>query len=325
MTPGVLRLVFSALRAAGYEWQPQTPDRLLSMRKAPEPFRPLVQWLGLGLAVSADELVQDGLPAAVFKMLRDCGFARADSDEEASASLAPRFKSEMAISGAGDVFVVHDHWPPDLSRAGGYVHYAAESHWLARTCARDLEGFIDKCVLDLGSGSGALAFEVAGVAAETLGLDLSSRSIERSRLAALANGLKNVRFEVATVGEQSAEDAAGARPWDIVVMNPPMVVPAKDAAYPHRDGGRLGIELPLKFLEFAHRHLAQGGEVLTFATNPIVKGRPLFFDELPRGAWDFIEKRCVHSHFNQAVARKQGYAEQGISQIELWFLHLRKI
>ncbi len=323
--PGSLRLLFSVLRDAGYEWQPQTPDRLLAFRKDPSAFRPLVQLLGLGLPVLKDELLVDGLNEAVLKALVVDEFLRdVSADAAAMTNPSQTYKAAMSVSGAGDVHIVHDHWPPALERGGGYVHYAAESAWLARALNRDLEGFIGKRVLDLGCSSGALCFEVAGVADEVMGLDVSERSIEWARTNAAALGIKNIRFEVAAVGEKAAEALAADKPWDLVVMNPPMVVPAKEAAYVHRDGGKLGVELPLLFLDFAWRHLREGGEVLMLATNPIVNGSGVFFDRLDRQRWSFVEKRCVHSHFNQAVARKQGYAEQGIEHIELWFLHLKK-
>lgn len=315
---GALRLLFSALRNAGYEWQPQTPDRLLSFRKDPSPFRPLVQFFGLGLAVSPDELLLDGLVEPTIEALQKCGFIE-------NAGSGSQFKSSMAVSGAGDVFVIHDHWPPDPNQSRGYVHFAAESAWLARAMARDLEGFIGKRVLDLGCSSGALLFEVAAVADEVLGIDISERAIEWGRETAAALGFRGFHLEVATIGQKSAELAVGTKPWDIVVMNPPMVVPAKDAAYSHRDGGKLGIELPLLFLDFAAQHLQGGGEVLTFVTNPIIGGRSVFFERLRKSDWDFIERRCLHSHFNQSVARKQGYSDQGIERIELWFLHMKKL
>ncbi|MBI3554709.1 MAG: class I SAM-dependent methyltransferase [Deltaproteobacteria bacterium] len=323
--PGSMRLLFSVLRDAGYEWQPQTPDRLLTFRKDPSAFRPLVKLLGLGLPVSKDELIGDGLGDVVIKTVLADEFIRdASGDAGASTNPSPTYKSTMAVSGAGDVHIVHDHWPPDQERSGGYVHYAAESAWFARALNRDLEGFIGKRVLDLGCSSGALCFEVAGVADVVLGLDVSERSISWARTNAAALGFKNIRFEMAAIGEPAAETAATGHAFDIVIMNPPMVVPSKDAAYVHRDGGKLGVELPLLFLDFSWRHLREGGEVLMLATNPIVNGIGVFFDRLDRQRWDFVEKRCVHSHFNQAVARKQGYAEQGIERIELWFLHLKK-
>jgi SAM-dependent methyltransferase len=314
-----LKQLFENLRDAGYEWQPQTPDGLLAFRKEPEPFRPLVQWLGLGLSVRDEELLSDGLKPEVLHDLKADGFARGDG------------KAEMSVSGSGDLFIVHDHWPPDLSREDGYVHCAAESLILARILNEDLEGFVGKRVLDLGCSSGVLAFEVAGVADEVLGLDISTRSIKWARSVAEAYGFKNTRFEVASIGDSAgvadafaASDSAGGVSWDKAIMNPPMIIPSPDADYPHRDGGKLGIELPLKFLEFASRHLRVGGELLGLVTNPIIQGRSAFFDRINMKAWEFVEKRCLHSKFNQAVARKQRYAEQGIERIELWFLHLKK-
>jgi SAM-dependent methyltransferase len=320
--PGALRLLFHTLREAGYDWHPQTPDRLVNFRKDPAPFRPLIQWLGLGLAVRESEIMADGITPGIMKVLRDQGFA-ADAPFEAAAE--PPCKSAMAVSVEGDVFVVHDHWPPDPAREGGYVHYGPESEWLARALHRDLEGFIGKRVLDLGCGSGALAFEIGGVADEVLGLDVSERAIEWSRATAKANGVPNIRFEVASVGTPASDELAGGAEWDSVVMNPPMIVPEPGAPQGHRDGGELGIELPLRFLDFARRHLREGGEVITLATNPIVGGKGLFFDRIGGGSWEIMEKRCLNSHFNQNVARKRGHDELGIERIELWFLHLKRL
>jgi SAM-dependent methyltransferase len=313
LRPETLRRFFENLREAGYTWQAQTPDRLLSFRRAPGPFSPLVRWLGLGLVVSEESLIEDGLKVNVLKSLRDEGFFQHEKP------------SEMAVSGLGEHYIIHDHWPPSDKLVGGYVHYAAESEWLARACTRDLEAFLGRRVLDLGCSSGALAFEIGAVAEQVLGLDISERAITWGRVSAEALGLPNVRFEQVAVGSPQAEALVSQTKWDVVISNPPMVIPSKDGALPHRDGGALGIELPLMFLEFAHRHLRTGGEVLMLATNPLVHGRGAFFEKFDRKKWDVLEKRCVHPQFNQSVARKQNYADQGIQNVELYFLHLRAI
>jgi len=314
-----LRELFNSLNASGYEWTPQTPDRLLACRKLSNSYRPLVRVFGLGIAADRDELIADGLDAAVAQKL---------ITENILVEASGRLRSRIAVGGSADLYIIHNHWPPDAEEAHEYVHYAAESAWLARACQRDLEGFIGKRVLDLGCSSGALSFEVAGVAEKVLGLDIAPRSIEFARTTASAYGFKNAFFECAKIGDATAEKAVrlhgGSEPWDIVLMNPPMVVPSEDATYPHRDGGTLGIALPLLFLDFAHKNLKKGGEMLCLTTNPIVGGRPTFFDKLSRGKWEFVEKTCLHSQYNQSVARKQKYAEKGIDRIELWFLHLRK-
>lgn len=315
-----LKKLFSALKAAGYEWTPQTPDRLLACRKLPDSYRPLVRVFGLGVAAEASELHQDGLSEALDQELRKQGVL---------VEAQGRLRSLIAVGGSGDLYILHNHWPPEAENADEYVHYAAESAWLARQCNRELEGFIGKRVLDLGCSSGGLAFEVAGVADFVLGMDISKRAIELARATAKAYEFRNAFFECAKIGDFSAERAVakigGFSPWDIALMNPPMVIPVEDAKYPHRDGGELGVALPLLFMEFAHKHLKKGGEALCLATNPIVRGRPIFFDKLGRGRWEFVEKSCLHSQYNQSVARKQKYAEKGIERIELWFLHLKKL
>src|SRR5689334_3947521 len=106
-----LRLLFSALRDSGYEWTAQTPDRLLAFRKAPDPFRPLAQLFGLGVSVRRADLVGDGLPEALIDHLEAADLV-APLRVEASIDPSPLIQAKMAVSGSGDVLVVHDHWPP---------------------------------------------------------------------------------------------------------------------------------------------------------------------------------------------------------------------
>lgn len=318
-----MRLLFALLRSAGYEWQPQTPDLLLKFRKNPFAFRALSKFFGLGLPLSWRNLLDDGLSERALDLLINEKFLVPASTTNSSEEIL--FKSTMAVSGSGEIFIVHDHWPPNQSLEGGYVHYGAESAWLSRACNRDLEGFIGKRILDLGCSSGALALEVVGVAETVLGLDISERAIYWGNILKAAHGIRSMKLECAAIGSKEADHIVSVSgEWDTAIMNPPMVIPSHEASYPHRDGGKLGIEFPLLFLDFSYRHLRQGGEVLTLVTNPIIKGKPAFFDAFDKTRWEFIEKRCLHPHFNQSVARKQGYFDQGITNIELWFLHLKK-
>lgn len=330
IAPAFLSQLMSALVAAEYAWQPQTPDRLLAFRKHPEALRPLVRWLGLGLPQFFDDLVNDGLSSTLLSTLANEKFVCAvDAPDMERHSRVLR--ASMAISGLGPHYIVHDHWPPNFSAEGGYVHYGPESDILAaeiRTRDLNVELFVGKAILDLGCSSGALSFAVAEQAREVLGLDVSQRSIEWAWALARCYGVADrLRFVRAEIGAASADIEARDMHWEAAIMNPPMMIPAPAIEAPHRDGGDFGIEKPFQFLDFAHRHLKIEGEVHSLFTNPIVRGRSLLFDRLGGLAryWKCVAERRIHPHFNQAAAREHKYAERGIDRVELWYLHLRKI
>lgn len=294
--------LFSFLDAAAYAWEPQIPERLQSFRRNAVGFDPLTRYFGLGLEVGADELCSGaGLPESLVPALQ---------------MLRP------AVSRVGAAWVPHHHWS-EATPGGDYVYLGRESLELAKWLARDPERFIGKNVLDLGSGSGALSFALAPFARRVLGLELSAAAVKWANAAARAQGWGNVAFAEARVGAPDADRQAVGTRWDAVVFNPPMAVPS-GGARPFRDGGALGMEVPLAFLAFAAKHLPSGGEALFLATNPIVGGRAAFFDRLDRRAWRIEERKILDERFNQSLYRKEGYARLGIERVELWLVRLRR-
>lgn len=300
-----LKKVFSELSRSGYSWIAKTPDQLLTLRKNPGSYRPLDRLFGLGLSVTTDELLEDGLSSGLI----------------ASLGSPPPFAVSSDNAGG---YLIHDHWPPRPETAGEYVHLGPESFYLAWEIQKNQELFRGKKVLDLGCGSGVLSFFAAPTAPHVIGLDSSSRALAFARDTAAARGIKNIEFRHARVGDEAADAAAGAD-FDLAVFNPPLAVPSGEDARPHRDGGKYGIEIPLLFLNFAGRHLKSGGEAWFICGNPIVSGRPLFLDGLnSRPEWSLLESRCLEPYFNQSVARKHGYGAQSITKIELLLIKSRR-
>jgi SAM-dependent methyltransferase len=258
----------------------------------------------LGIEVTAQELIDEGFSPELAQEALD---------------LYP------AISRNEHVFIPHAHWPakPGMD----YVYLGEESYELLRHISErtdGLERLNGASVLDLGSGSGALLLYIGSRIAKGLGIDISRKAVEWSQAAARAQGLERLTFQSAAIGTPEAEAFAHGTKWDFAILNPPFAIPTETEARPHRDGGALGIELPLLFLQYAGRNLSAGGEVFTLATNPIVQGRSAFFDRLDRGALKIVEKKCLHDQFNHSLYRKERYAERGIQRVELWFLHLKK-
>jgi SAM-dependent methyltransferase len=155
-----------------------------------------------------------------------------------------------------------------------------------------------------------------------VGLEISARAVEWARASATAQGVFNVRFERAQI-----PDFSPGGKFDLVVFNPPMAIP-EGAPRPHRDGGVLGCELPGVFLGFALDCLRPSGEACFLATSPVIRGRSVFRERLGRKGAEMpatlVEAERLHSHFNQSLARKAGYAALGIERVELWYFRLRK-
>jgi SAM-dependent methyltransferase len=307
----LFKSLFSALKSAGYVWEAVTPERLQALRKAPETaasYGPLVSFFGAGLPESIE--------------LREELSLYGMNEDEISALLALR----PAITRVGELWIPHSHWGISGGISGGagafsdYVHLGPESLELAQDLPRELS---DARVLDLGSGSGVHSMLCArNGALATLGLEISPRAVEWATAAARAQGLPS-NFKALRIGSSEADAAVAGTPWNLAISNPPLAVPSPGEARPHRDGGRLGIELPMLFLDFAARHLETGGDALFTITNPIVGGRSAFFDRLDLKRWQVVEKRRLTDRFNASLHRKEGYTELGIESIELWFLHLK--
>jgi SAM-dependent methyltransferase len=304
-----LRELFEYLRSVDYHWEPLTPDELLKLRKTPEAFSPLHQVFGLGLPAQSAELELEGFPSGLLLVL------------EGSIGRLP------AISRLSETFVAHDFWPPQPGRQKEYAHFGPESLHLGRFAReRILRNGPAWKVLDLGCSSGGLALQWLEYQPQStlLGIDLSEGAVELGSAAILAQGIPSNRLQLLARKIEGSRMIPEAEEADLVLFNPPMVHPEPGVDWPHRDGGHLGIELPLTFLKFASRHLKPGGQVLCLVTNPIVHGRGLFWDELKKqsGSWRILEKRLLNPFFNQAAARKRHHADDHIQQIELWALHL---
>jgi release factor glutamine methyltransferase len=115
-------------------------------------------------------------------------------------------------------------------------------------------------VLDLGTGSGALAMEAAGLGARVTAVDISWRAVLTARLNAM------VRRQNITVRHGDMVSAVPGRSFDLVVSNPPYV--PSPGAWPPRgaarswDAGRDGRALLDRICDTAPTVLRPGGALL---------------------------------------------------------------
>ncbi|EPH42949.1 hypothetical protein STRAU_3988 [Streptomyces aurantiacus JA 4570] len=119
--------------------------------------------------------------------------------------------------------------PQRLWRLPGVYAPQADTSLLARALHR--EGVSGLDVLDVGTGSGALALYAAHLGAHVTALDVSRRAVWSTRLNA-----RRARQQVTAVRGDLAKALAHRR-FDLVVSNPPYV-PAPDPAPPARGAAR---------------------------------------------------------------------------------------
>jgi SAM-dependent methyltransferase len=96
-----------------------------------------------------------------------------------------------------------DHWADNAER------YEATNASYGRGLLAALNLAADSTVLDVGCGTGVVSIEAGRIAREgsVLGLDLSSRMLDRARARAAAEGLDHVRFEQADAQVHRLDEA----------------------------------------------------------------------------------------------------------------------
>ncbi len=309
--------LFSCLASVGYAWSPVTPEQVLRLRKRPSDFSAVEQRFGLGLPVESSELEALGFSKNILASLDDL--------EAEEGRLAVSLAAHGGSNEHG-IYVLHHHWPPQQKTANGqYAHYGAESRLLTAFMMERQSQWSDSSrVLDLGASTGGLSLSILSELSpgvRIVGIDPCERAVSLGNAGAQAQGLGEVvKLCVGKAGVELKSQTIGlSAPPDLVVFNPPMMIPDEGADYQYRDGGTNGLTLPILFLQTAARVGAPGTKIFCLVTNPIDHGgRGLFFEELNKIKTVKLFDRCrLNPHFNQAVVNKSGGT---ISRVELWAL-----
>ena len=151
-------------------------------------------------------------------------------------------------------------------------------------------------ILDLGTGSGAIALALAHERpdAEVLAVDVSPAALDVAQANAQRLGLAHVRFAAA---DWYAGVPSGAAPFDLIAANPPYVAQGD----PHLREGDLRFEPPAA--------LASGADGLA-ALRVIVGGAR---HHLAPGGWLLVE----HGH-DQAEAVRGLFRDAGFDPLAAW-------
>lgn len=108
-------------------------------------------------------------------------------------------------------------------------------------------------VLDLGTGSGVQALQLAGRARHICATDVNPRVLELAELSFALSGLDGVELM-----QGSLFEPVRGRTFELIVSNPPFVV-SPDGRFSYRESGLPGDEICRRLVADAPSHLADGG------------------------------------------------------------------
>jgi release factor glutamine methyltransferase len=195
---------------------------------------------------------------------------RARRDHPVAADAAACFGALLRRRAAGEPLAYltgrRAFWTLELSVGPGVLVPRPETELLVETALERLAGHPGPAVLDLGTGSGAIALAIAAElpAAEVTAVDASDGALRIARRNAVDAGLDRVRFLRGDWFEPVA-----AQRFDVIVANPPYLA-ASDPHLPalvHEPRGALvagptGLEALREIAMAAPRFLRSGGHLL---------------------------------------------------------------
>lgn len=143
-----------------------------------------------------------------------------------------------------------------------------ETECLVETALEIIPEYAELSILDLGTGSGAIAIAVAGERprCSIIAVDIVAESLQAAQANALRLGLSNIHFRL-------SDWFSGLRNqvFDVILCNPPYVDSRYhgffdgEIGYEPRialDGGHLGLEIINHIIPASTRHLSRGGYLI---------------------------------------------------------------
>jgi methylase of polypeptide subunit release factors len=170
---------------------------------------------------------------------------RLDGDVEAPVAVVP-FRGDL---------VVHDHEGRPVERSDHVAGVGPSTRTLAALTVRRRA----RRALDIGTGNGAQALQLARHADEVVATDINSRALSLASTTLRLNDVGNVELREGSF----FEPVAGER-FDVIATNPPWVV-SPDSAFMYRDTAYGRDEVSKLFVQTLPEHLTDGGIATTLA------------------------------------------------------------
>ena len=215
--------------------------RLLRLTAAQTPLHTLIRLFSLGAPASLAS-AREALAPVPLEEWREAGLVTVDGD---------RVEALVGLEVFEGLLLAFDR--PDLLDAGAEPDHVSGVTGSTLSLAAFMERRPFDDILDLGTGSGVLAFLAARAGRRVLATDVNPRAIQFARFHARLNGAANVEFAVG-----SAFEPARGRRFDLILANPPCVI-GPVARYAFSDSGMELDSLCRQIVAEAPDYLKPGG------------------------------------------------------------------
>ncbi len=187
------------------------------------------------------------------------------------------FKSNVRILPFFDLLILVDPYDRTIK---DYTYFGFDSVKFAEDVRSTLASRKFSRSLDIGTGSGVQALNVAHLSEEVNGIDINSRAVKFGQTNARINNIRHAHFFLSNL----YENVTGK--YDLVTSNPPFVF-YPDTNYDpltFRDGhgGELGLELPSAILKGLDNILSDKGIAKMICISLMIKGHDTVLEEIKR-------------------------------------------
>jgi SAM-dependent methyltransferase len=219
---------------------PQDVPRYLRQLPEGSPLSAAVKLFLLDVPVAAREASEALAPGGLERLERLGVLAREADSVRALVSITP----------LGDLLVASDRYEgPGGGRPDHVVGTSISSRALAAvTVQRPVAR-----ALDIGTGSGVQALELARHAERVVATDVNPRAVAFARFNAVLNGCANVEVRAGSLFEPVEDER-----FHLIVSNPPYVI-SPESEFTYRDSGLPGDTFSEGLVRRLPEHLADGG------------------------------------------------------------------
>ena len=219
---------------------PQDAPRYVRQLPAGSPLSTVVKLFLLDVPVGAGEAADALAPVEVARLER-LGLLTGEGEE---------VRARVSITPLGDLLVASDRYEgPGGGRPDHVVGTSISSRALAAVTVRRPVAR----ALDVGTGSGVQALELARHAEHVVATDVNPRAVAFARFNAALNGCANVEVRAGSLFEP-----VGGERFDLIVSNPPYVI-SPESEFTYRDSGLPGDTFSEGLVRRLPDHLVEGG------------------------------------------------------------------